>query len=78
MKVTEQPNPESAQSRLAYTLAEAAPMCGVSYVTLYRAACRGDLRVLSGFGRMMVSAAELERFLGKSKEYQPRARKVDQ
>lgn len=58
--------------RRAFTLDKAAAICGVSYHTLYRAICRGDLRVLTGFGRMMVSDKELERFLGKTEEYKPR------
>jgi len=62
-------------TRRAFTIAEAAAFCGVSYHTLYRAACRGDLRVLTGFGRMMVSDKELDRFLGKTEEYRPIRRK---
>ena len=58
-------------SRRAYSLAEAADLCGVSYHTIYRAVCRGQLKVLSGFGRLMVSDQELDRFLSKAEEYQP-------
>jgi len=67
-------NIEYAQRR-AFTLDEAAAICGVSYHTLYRAICRGNLRVLTGFGRMMVSDKELDRFLGKTAEYKPRKRR---
>ncbi len=56
-------------SRKAFSLKEAADLCGVSYHTLYRAVCRGDLKVLSGFGRSMISDSELNRFLGKSEIY---------
>jgi len=31
----------------------------------YRAACRGDLKIIKGFGRMMVSESELPRFVAK-------------
>jgi hypothetical protein len=65
---------EHAQRR-AFTLDEAAAICGVSYHTLYRAICRGNLRVLRGFGRMMVSDKELDRFLGKTADYKPRKRR---
>jgi helix-turn-helix protein len=58
--------------RRAFTLDAAAAICGVSYHTLYRAICRGHLRALTGFGRMMVSDRELDRFLGKTSEYKPR------
>jgi len=67
-------NFEHAQRR-AFTLDEAAAICGVSYHTLYRAICRGDVRVLTGFGRMMISDKELDRFLGKTAEYKPRKRR---
>ncbi len=49
--------------------------CGVSYLTLYRAACRGDLKIIKGFGRMMVSESELSRFVASMTEYLPRKRK---
>jgi hypothetical protein len=62
-------------ARRAFNLREAAALCGRSYHTLYRAACRGDLRVLAGFGRMMVSDFELNRFLNSSIEYTPIRRK---
>jgi Helix-turn-helix domain len=59
----------------AFTLEEAAAICGVSYHTLYRAVCRGNLQIVTGFGRMMISDKELERFLGESAEYKPRRRR---
>jgi hypothetical protein len=49
--------------RLAWDLKDAAARCGVSYWTLYRAACRGELHVIKGFGRMMIAESELNRFL---------------
>jgi predicted site-specific integrase-resolvase len=59
----------------AFTLEQAAAICGVSYHTLYRAVCRGNLQIVTGFGRMMISDKELDRFLGKSAEYKPRRRR---
>jgi hypothetical protein len=61
--------------RRAFSLKEAAAMVGRSYHTLYRSALRGDLRVISGLGTMMVSDQELDRFLGKSEEYRPNSRR---
>jgi hypothetical protein len=61
--------------RLCWSLKEAAERCGVSYQTLYRAACRGDLKIIKGFGRMMVSDSELPRFVANATEYLPRRRK---
>ena len=60
-----------SNQRLAWTLKDAAARCGVSYWTLYRAACRGDLHVIKGFGRMMVAESELNRFLGVCGEHTP-------
>jgi hypothetical protein len=61
----------TSPSRRAYSLAEAADLCGVSYHTIYRAVCRGHLKRLSGFGRLMVSDQELNRFLSRAEQYQP-------
>jgi hypothetical protein len=47
---------------------------GVSYHTLYRAVCRGDLKIIKGFGRMMVSDSELARFVANVTEYLPKKR----
>jgi hypothetical protein len=56
--------------RRAYTLTEAAALFGVSYHSLYRAAIRNDLKLIRGFGRMMISDAELNRLL-ETQEYKP-------
>jgi hypothetical protein len=61
--------------KLCWSLKEAGERCGVSYLTLYRAACRGDLRIIKGFGRMMVSESELSRFAANVTEYLPRKRR---
>jgi hypothetical protein len=63
-------------SRRAFSLKEAAEMCGRSYYTFYRAVCRGDIRVLSGFGRTMISDEELNRFLSKTEVYRGRRTRV--
>jgi hypothetical protein len=54
---------------------EAAERCGVSYRALYRAVCRGDLKIIKSFGRMMMSHSELPRFVAKVTEYLPKTRK---
>jgi predicted site-specific integrase-resolvase len=62
--------------RLCWSLKEAAERCGVSYHTMYRAVCRGDLKIIKGFGRMMVSESELPRFVANATEYLPMRRKM--
>jgi hypothetical protein len=64
------------RKRRVYTLRQAADEMGLTYVSLWRAAARGDLKVLKGFSRLAISAAELERFLSSNTEYSPRRRKV--
>jgi hypothetical protein len=64
------------KKRRVYTLRQAADELGVTYVSLWRAAARGDLKVLKGFPRLAISAAELERFYSSNKEYSPRRRKA--
>jgi hypothetical protein len=61
--------------KLCWSLKEAGERCVVSYITLYRAACRSDLKIIKGFGRMMVSESELSRFVANMTEYLPRKRK---
>jgi len=63
------------KKRKVYTLRQAADELGVTYVSLWRAAARGDLKVLKGFPRLAISAAELERFLSSNTEYSPRRRR---
>jgi hypothetical protein len=59
-----------------YTLRQAADELGMTYVSLWRAAARGDLKVLKGFPRLAVSATELERFYSSDIEYSPKRRKA--
>ena len=79
----EAPAPHSSRNqsgpmnqKLCWSLKEAGERCGVSYLTLYRSACRGDLKIIEGFGRMMVSESELSRFAANVTEYLPRKRKT--
>jgi hypothetical protein len=60
------------KQRRVYSLKQAADELGVTYVSLWRAAARGDLRVLKGFPRLAISAVELERFYSSSTKYSPR------
>ena len=60
---------ERQDDRRAYSLREIAEKCGVSYSVIWRAVARGDLKVLKGFGRIMVSGEELKRFIGASETY---------
>ena len=57
--------------RRAYTIPEVAKMTGVGRVTVYRAIYAGNLKVIKGFGRLMIAADELDRFLGKSVVHRP-------
>ena len=61
--------------RRAYTIAEVARLVGVSVPTIYRRIYSGEIKVISGFGRLTISADELERFLGNQKVYTPRPHK---
>jgi excisionase family DNA binding protein len=62
-------------NRRAYTIAEAAELLGVHKVSVYRRIYEGKLKILSGFGRLMIPDSELERFLGKVEVYMPRKRR---
>lgn len=58
--------------RKAYTIEEVASLLGVHRVTVYRRLYAGELKVLKGFGRLMVPAGELDKFLNRVVEYTPR------
>jgi excisionase family DNA binding protein len=62
-------------NRRAYTIAEAAELLGVHKVSVYRRIYSGEIKVLSGFGRLMIPETELEKFLGQVKVYVPRRRR---
>lgn len=66
-------NPENGLAeRRAYTIEEVAQLMGCNKVTVYRKLYRGELKVLKGFGRLMVPAGELDRYLNQTVEYTPR------
>jgi excisionase family DNA binding protein len=59
-------------NRRAYTIAEAAELLGVHKVSVYRRIYSGEIKVLAGFGRLMIPDSELQKFLGDVKVYVPR------
>lgn len=52
--------------RRPFTVPEAAVIADVSGPTMYRAIYRGAIKVTKGFGRLMIPAEELDRFLNRS------------
>jgi excisionase family DNA binding protein len=62
-------------NRRAYTIVEAAKLLGVHKVSVYRRIYSGKIKVLSGFGRLMIPDSELQKFLGDVKVYVPRRRR---
>jgi excisionase family DNA binding protein len=71
---TSTPENELANRR-AYTIAQAAELLGVHKVSVYRRIYSGQIKVLSGFGRLTIPANELDRFLNKVEVYTPRKRR---
>jgi excisionase family DNA binding protein len=65
-------------NRRAFTIVQAAELLGVHKVSVYRRIYSGQIKVLSGFGRLMIPDSELDRFLGKVEVYTPRKRKRQQ
>lgn len=69
-------NPSTSRNglaeRRAYTIAQAAELLGVHKVSVYRRLYSGELKVLKGFGQLMIPAAELNRFLNDVTAYTPR------
>ncbi len=56
------------RDRLAYTLQEAAALCGVSYVSVWRLVKRGKIKTCGALRHKLVSKVELERFLTTTQE----------
>lgn len=54
--------------RLAFTLQEAASLCGISYVSAWRLVKRGKLRTCGALRHRLVSREELNRFLAQTTE----------
>jgi excisionase family DNA binding protein len=69
---TESNSENGLANRRAYTIAEAASLLGCHKVSIYRRIYSGEIKVLAGFGRLMIPATELEKFLGNVKVYVPR------
>lgn len=68
--------PKIEDSRLAYTVAEAASLLGTGYHTLWRRIKLGDIHTIRGMGNMRIAKSELERFLANKAEYTVRKRFV--
>jgi hypothetical protein len=62
--------------RLAVSPAEFAAAVGRSPTYTYRLFYAGLLKPIMGFGRLMISREEADRFLSSSAEYNPRKRKA--
>jgi len=60
------PNNQAGNSRLAYKIAEAAEMLGVSPSTLRKMVRRGDLNVITSFGPWLIAKTELNRLMEKT------------
>jgi excisionase family DNA binding protein len=63
---------DDSNKRRAYSIAEAAAMLGIHRVTMHRLVVAGKLKPIAGFGRMKISAADLDRFLNETSEYEPK------
>jgi excisionase family DNA binding protein len=74
MKITVTSEGGSPDPR-AYSIAQAAKILGVHKVSVYRRIYEGKLKVLSGFGRLMISERELEKFLNKVEVHTPNKRR---
>lgn len=55
-------------ARRVYTARELAAMFGCAPDSVYRAVHAGRLKPLAGFGKMMFSDKEVERFLGATRK----------
>jgi excisionase family DNA binding protein len=66
---------DTPEKRRAFTVAEAAKLLGVHPVSVYRRLYSGEIKVLSGFGRLTIPEAEIEKFLNRTVAYTPRKRK---
>jgi excisionase family DNA binding protein len=52
--------------RAAYSLSEAAELFGKDRSWIYRMVKDGKIRVVTGFGAMLISASEIERICGNT------------
>jgi hypothetical protein len=66
--------PSSTIPRIAFSVKEAAAAFGKKPLWLYRKVYKGEVRVLSPNGQLMIPARELEKLVAKTRVYQPRKR----
>ena len=64
----------SEDAQIIYSVAESAKKLGVSDTTVYRQIYAGNLKVLSGFGRIRIPLSELEKITGRLTTYEPKPR----
>jgi len=64
----------SEDVQTTYSVAEAAKKLGVSDTAVYRQIYAGNLRVLSGFGRIRIPLSELEKLTERLTTYEPKPR----
>jgi excisionase family DNA binding protein len=67
--------PDAFAHRRAYSIVEAAKLLGVHKVSVYRRIYSGEIKVLSGLGRLTIPSTELDKFLGRVEVYTPRKRR---
>lgn len=63
-----------ATSRAAYSPAEFAASCGRHPTWAYRALYSGKIKAITGLGRILIPATELDRVLGEAELYDPKPR----
>ena len=60
--------PHNSDERVAFTFEEVARKFGKDRSWVYREFRKGNFRAITGFGTMMISAAEIERVLAGKEE----------
>jgi excisionase family DNA binding protein len=61
---------------LALTVRQLAQMCGCHTATVYKSLESGDLKIVKRNGRIMIPAAELDRWLGQTMQYVPKIKQT--
>jgi hypothetical protein len=64
--------PTTQKNRAAYSPSEFAALLGKSPTFAYRLLYSGKVRAVTGFGRTLIPATELDRLLGSAQRYNPR------
>jgi hypothetical protein len=67
-------SPILVSDRLAFSVPEFARLNGKSYTWGYRAVYRGDVKVITSAGRLLVPRSEVEKFLAQAAEYNPQGK----